>query len=263
MLKKIREASLLFRNAYGNLPGLVLWAELLKEKYLPMGALFKVWVPGYRAPVWLRAKTSDVEVFCQIFGHRELDFYRNPEARYIIDAGANIGLTSVFLAHRCPRAEIDALEIDAENVHVLHLNTAAYPRIRVIEKGLWRTTGYIRILNPNAESWAFMVGEAKPSEVGVIPAVAVGDLLRERGLDRIDLLKMDIEGAEREVLSRDFVDWLPAVKVMAVELHDHFAPGCAVSGKRAAFFSSAAPTSTMPAIVDDAEASDERTKATS
>jgi hypothetical protein len=36
-----------------------------------------------------------------------------------------------------------------------------------------------------------------------------------------------------------------------------------VSGKRAAFFSSAAPTSTMPAIVDDAEASDERTKATS
>jgi hypothetical protein len=36
-----------------------------------------------------------------------------------------------------------------------------------------------------------------------------------------------------------------------------------VSGKCAAFFSSAAPTSTMPAIVDDAEASDERTKATS
>lgn len=36
-----------------------------------------------------------------------------------------------------------------------------------------------------------------------------------------------------------------------------------VSGKRAAFFSSAAPTSTMPAILGDAEASDERTKATS
>jgi hypothetical protein len=44
---------------------------------------------------------------------------------------------------------------------------------------------------------------------------------------------------------------------MGIDMHE------AVSGKRAAFYSSAAPTSTMPAIVEDAEASDEREKAKS
>ena len=100
MIAKILTASALFRRAYGQTRGMLLWVELLKEKLHRQGTPFSVHVPGIKHPVWLRAGTSDVEVFCQIFAHREMDFYQARSPRYIIDAGANIGLTSIQLATR-------------------------------------------------------------------------------------------------------------------------------------------------------------------
>ncbi len=173
MLSKILEASKLFRNAYGQGRGFLLWVELLKEKFVRHGDIFSVHVPNIISTIWLRAKTSDVEVFCQIFGHREMDFYRNSNAKYIIDAGANIGLTSVFLANRCPHAQIDALEVDEENVVVLRKNTAPYKNISVIKNGLWHSKGFIKIFNTEASSWAFSVVEASADDPLAIPAVGV------------------------------------------------------------------------------------------
>lgn len=226
MISKVLEASALFRRAYGNSRGLMLWLELLKEKFVSAGTPFKVHVPGIRHPVWLRARTSDLEVFCQIFGHREMSFFRTSKAQYIIDAGANIGLTSVLLANVCPEARIDALEVDSNNAKLLRLNTAAYGRVRVIEKGLWRQAGYIKILNPEASAWAFQVGETDPLDSDAIQAIGVADLLRESGFACVDLLKVDIEGAEREVFDVQAAQWIGKVRQLAIELHDHMRPGC-------------------------------------
>jgi FkbM family methyltransferase len=229
VLSKLRRATELFRTAYGNARGTLLWLELLKEKFVRPGGLFAVHVPGAPAPVWLRAHSSDVEVFCQIFGHREMDFYHNAEARYIIDAGANIGLTSVFLANRCPLARIDALEVDPQNIDLLRRNVAAYAQVNVIPRGLWRRSGYIKILNPDAQSWAFRVGETSDDDESRIPAVAVADLLRDRGAVTVDLLKIDIEGAEVDILDDSAKVWLGAVKVLAIELHDRMRAGCSAA----------------------------------
>jgi FkbM family methyltransferase len=226
MISKVARASALFRTAYGDSRGFLLWAELLKEKFCAAGQPFKVHVPGIQHPVWLRAKTSDLEVFCQIFGHREMGFFRSREARYIIDAGANIGLTSVLLANVCPSARIDALEVDGNNADLLRRNTAPYKNVRVIEKGLWRKTGFIKILNPDASAWAFRVGEAAGSDAGSIPAIGVADLLSASGFPAVDLLKVDIEGAEKEVFDSGASVWIQHVRQLAIELHDRVKPGC-------------------------------------
>jgi hypothetical protein len=49
-------------------------------------------------------------------------------------------------------------------------------------------------------------------------------LIAETGIECIDLLKMDIEGAEREVFESG--EWISRVGAIAIELHDHIKPGC-------------------------------------
>ena len=49
--------------------------------------------------------------------------------------------------------------------------------------------------------------------------------MAEYMLDGIDLLKIDIEGAEREVFE-DTSAWIGRVRSLIVELHEHFKPGC-------------------------------------
>ena len=55
----------------------------------------------------------------------------------------------------------------------------------------------------------------------------VSKILAESGFDEIDLMKIDIEGAEKEVFSAPDVDeWLSKVKVLVIELHDRMKKGC-------------------------------------
>lgn len=233
MLSRLVDATKLFRGAFGHLSGSWVWAQLLKEKLHPQGDLFSVRVPGIQHPIWLRARTSDVEVFCQLFGRRELDFYHEPRASYIIDAGANIGLATVVLANRCPLAQIDAVEVDQGNLLMLRRNTAAYPNVTVHGVGLWSHRCKLRIVDPSADSWAFTVTEAPAEQEGAIVALGVDDLLSSSGRSQIDLLKLDIEGAELEVLGASAASWLGAVRVLAIELHDRFRPGCTQTLERA------------------------------
>jgi hypothetical protein len=50
-------------------------------------------------------------------------------------------------------------------------------------------------------------------------------LMKDNDIDSIDLLKMDIEGGEKNVLENSS-DWIDSVRAMAVELHDRICMGC-------------------------------------
>ena len=80
-------------------------------------------------------------------------------------------------------------------------------------------------MDPRAEKWAFAV-QKDVSGVGTIRGITMNELFDEFGIDRIDLLKLDIEGAEKEVFGSGPTAWLDRVGVIAIELHDCFKPGC-------------------------------------
>lgn len=71
-----------------------------------------------------------------------------------------------------------------------------------------------------------MVEEARPGEKGAFRSYTVSELLKQSEHRSIDLLKMDIEGAEREVFSLGAEAWIGKVKAMFIELHDYMVPGC-------------------------------------
>lgn len=179
---------------------------------------------------WVREGTSDETVETDVFRphYGALDFDSPERIDTIIDAGANIGLRSIWFAVRYPRATILAVEPEDGNFRLLQKNTAAYPNIRCIQAGLWRRDGFLRITNPEGPAWSFTVEEIPEAEASDrdLRAVTITSLMREYGFERIGILKIDIEGSEKEVFENSG-SWIDRVDFLMVELHDRKKPGCA------------------------------------
>jgi hypothetical protein len=89
--------------------------------------------------------------------------------------------------------------------------------------GLWSHRSTIRISNPDSSSWGYRTAEVPDGPA--LEALDIPEILREFNQSHIDLLKVDIEGAECEVFSNSR-SWIDRVRVIVIELHDRFRPGC-------------------------------------
>jgi FkbM family methyltransferase len=149
----------------------------------------------------------------------------------IIDAGANIGMSAIFYARRFPQARIIAIEAEQSNYALMCSNIRRYANILPVHGALWGADGSISIgtdMLPGASGhWGYTVSP----EAGPIRAYTIPSLMRTFQLDHIDLLKIDIEGAEQEVF--ETCDWQDHVDSFIIELHDRFRPGCAAPVARA------------------------------
>ena len=112
------------------------------------------------------------------------------------------------------------------NFELLRHNTEFYPNITCLKKALWSGPANLSIANPTAESMSFRVSPSAQGDKEGILAVGVKDLAEMFEGSRIDLLKIDIEGAEKEVFQHGMNQWIDQVDTIAVELHDRFQPGC-------------------------------------
>jgi FkbM family methyltransferase len=212
-----------WRRRYGVLAGSRLGLQVRRLAYAaPAGTIVPLRVPGLRHAAYGRARTSDAFVFRQHFLEHELGPGLPATADAIIDAGANVGYAALYLAWRYPEARILCVEVDAGNLAMLGRNVAAYPNIAVVSGGLWSHAARLAITNPEGSAFAFVVVE-RPD--GPIAAFGVDDLQRSQRMPRIDLLKLDIEGAEIEVLS-SAERWIGDVGTILVEEHESLRPGC-------------------------------------
>ena len=193
-----------------------------------------VTVPGMANPVYMRTGTSDRSAFNEVIVKRWYDHpFPGGQPRLIIDAGANVGYASVRFAELYPDADIIAIEPDAENFELVERNIAAYPRASAMRCGVWPRSAELVIENPDAKSWAFRVREAREGESG-FAAVGLNDLLETHASRAIDILKLDVEGAEKELFEDEKChEWLARTKMMFIELHDRIKPGCTEAMERA------------------------------
>ena len=122
-----------------------------------------------------------------------------------------------------------AVEAEASNFAVLTRNVRAYPSVLPIHAALWNKDGQISIAAPSSSESPFSKVEFVVNEVEGAPvrAVTMRTLMREARIESIDLLKVDIEGAEKEVF--ESCDWMGSVRCLAIELHDRFKPGASAA----------------------------------
>lgn len=185
--------------------------------------------------VVLRLGTSDILVLCSIFEREDYGVELSPPPDTIIDAGAYTGFSAIYFAEKYPAAKILALEPDPENFALLVRNVRHYPGIVPLKAALWHEDGYIDLRDPGAGHWSLFVGQEDPEGtrvLGRVEAVSVRTLIERFGLRRIGLLKLNVEGAEKEILEGS-EDWIGRVEAVFTALHDRFRPGCAESFEKA------------------------------
>ncbi|MBH0200290.1 MAG: FkbM family methyltransferase [Nitrospira sp.] len=191
-------------------------------------------VPGLRSHLVLRGGTSDRPTFQKVFFEHEYDVDLGFQPRLIVDGGANVGYASVYFAHRFPEALVLAVEPDPGNFRLLTSNTEAYQNIRRFNYALWPRQAFLKIENPSGNQDSFRVAEVTEKAVHTIPAISIPDLLKQTGAESIDLLKLDIEGAEKELFEDEAAaGWISRIGALIVELHDRFKPGCSTAVERA------------------------------
>lgn len=181
---------------------------------------------------WLRLNSTDPLVWYSVFIQQDYGAELPFHPQTIVDAGAYTGLSSIYFAHRYPDATILAIEPDPENFDLLVKNVEAWPRIQPIHAALWRTDSSVRVIPTCDGQWASLVCDddtvvslSRSPIPTPIKGISVEGLMSQFGLDAIDLMKIDIEGAEKDVFSAP-ATWVRDVGAIFIELHDRFRPGC-------------------------------------
>lgn len=179
-------------------------------------------------PFAFRPNSIDPVTMQQIFQNGDYILpIKNFHPKLILDCGGNIGCASVFFANVYPSAQIYAVEPERMNFKILTYNTVFYDNVHQINSALWDKETSIKILDESVDENAYMTVETTADDPKAFKTITVSKILAESGFDEIDLIKIDIEGAEKEVFSApDVDDWLSKVKVLVIELHDRMKKGC-------------------------------------
>jgi len=170
------------------------------------------------------------------------------EPNYVVDLGANIGLTTLWLSRRYRAARFIAVEPSAGNARLARIN---FERNQVaadlIEAAIGPRDGSVRF-EGSRDSNRGRLGSTGDE----VSMVSMSTLLRRipEGTN-IDLMKMDIEGGEQELLTGD-VAWLVRVRSIIAEFHPEVVdyPGLIKRLERAGFrYLSPALTGRMDSFV--------------
>lgn len=167
----------------------------------------------------LRPDDGDIAVLYEIFAR---DVYRlslrdvqAEEVLTIVDAGANIGLASLYFAAVYPRARIVAIEPNPDNFALLCENARQEPRIvpvRVCLTGLPDQSVFISTAGRGSHFQSNASGQGIP-----VRGLSLTQICEMHGLERIDLLKIDIEGGEKDVFAHPA--FLARTSAIVAELH--------------------------------------------
>lgn len=174
-------------------------------------------------PVYFRGINSDKFMFRQIFISKEYNLKVNSAPKLILDLGANVGYAAIFFANKFPDAKIIALEPDDSNYALAELNTKPYANIQLLKGAVWHQSEKINVVDKGFGKAGMVIekGEGEHS----VKAYTIKELMEIAGAIEIDILKIDIEGAEKEIFEYGYEDWIPKSKMIIVETHDRYKDG--------------------------------------
>ena len=216
----------------GDIPNIERMSFVTVNKKIFRAKRITVAVTSSNYEVTLRLNTSDIPTFHQVFGAHEYDSNNLPaSANVIVDLGANIGLAAVFFAIKYPDARILCVEPEAENFAMLLSNTATLgSRVETQHSAVWVNDGFINLhtedeFGATLGMWGVRTLDRVSKSGKATRCYKLDTLLDNSGFAAVDILKIDIEGAEQKIFSEGVEKWLPRINMIIVETHDRFQPG--------------------------------------
>jgi FkbM family methyltransferase len=185
-----------------------------------------------------RPNTSDEHVIRQVFAaqhynlgklarYREIMSFLQGERQgggrpLIVDAGANIGASSVFFAMVFPESRIVAVEPEPANFALLCANVEKLD-VCCLQAAVASHAGRTRLVDPGRGAWAYRTEASGPGLE--VPQITLSQIFQDHCQPPYYpfLVKIDIEGGEKDLFQAD-TDWVQNTAVVIVELHDWLIP---------------------------------------
>jgi FkbM family methyltransferase len=198
-----------------------------RPAWFPQGAtevsLHVPFTPGPDLQLHLRTNGADHLLLEEILWERVYNYSGGPVGT-ILDLGSNIGVTACYFSRMYPSAEICCVEPDPANVKVLKKNLASnHVRGRVVEGAVGPADGTATLqlhADPRQNSLTAEQGQQQSTQPGTftVKLWSVPSLLEQLHWPRVDLLKVDIEGAEKALFANS-PKWLNQVQAILGEGH--------------------------------------------
>ncbi|MGH2898718.1 MAG: FkbM family methyltransferase [Solirubrobacteraceae bacterium] len=172
------------------------------------------------ASITYRLNRGDIQGIREVWFEEAYRVPFGPGPRTVLDLGANIGLTSLWLAHRYRCECVLAVEPDPSNVMIARRNLADNNVSGVIvEAAAGPSDGIAAFARSRASNLGALVPRPEAEATVDVRVLTPGSILSNAGLDSVDLCKLDIEGAEGALLLTGDTAWLDGVGSMLAELH--------------------------------------------
>lgn len=204
----------------------VVSASAIDGVLTPIARIVAWWYSLKYPPLILRPETTDLAVFQNIFILGELRLPIRIRPKLIIDAGAYTGLSTFYYATKYPKAAVIAIEPETSNYEMLVQNTKRLPNVATLNAGVWPKEAHLKVIDRATGKWGFAVREVAETDEYNIRAVTLDTVLKNSGQSVIDILKLDIEGGEKQLFSYHYQSWLSKANTIVIELHDRITPGC-------------------------------------
>jgi FkbM family methyltransferase len=179
-----------------------------------------------RGPVFLRTRGTDFETLVEIVkgGVYRCVLDAGIPCRTVIDLGSNIGLASLYFASAFPSCRVLAVEPNRGTFEILEMNLQpliAAGRGHAVNAAIWDRDTMLAAWEPDVPDLfsGFKVRPLNAADTEPIRGRSIASLMAEFGFHSVDLLKIDIEGAE-VALFRGDTGWLDCVNAIAIEFHE-------------------------------------------
>lgn len=178
----------------------------------------------FNKQIWITHPFWHLHSLNELFFEELYDFSSDKHEPIIIDCGANIGLSTIFFKRKFPNSRIISIEADPEIFGMLIKNTSQFDlqNLKLLNKAVWIVDGNVTFnasggLGGRIENTSNINSDSLKVTVQSIRLKSLLDDIIKNG-ENIDLLKIDIEGAEIEVI-KDCEDCLAYVDKIFVEYH--------------------------------------------
>lgn len=172
----------------------------------------------------IRARLRDIGPPAEVFG---LDEYDDPNLdwaglRFVIDVGAHIGAFTIWVAARASSCQVFAIEPNPEAIALLreNLDSAGLgARVRVLEGAVAGEAGRRELSITTMSPSATLLPVAERSNARLVTAITLAEAIASSGFPTVDVLKIDVEGAEEEIVAKLTPQVLAPVQAVLVECH--------------------------------------------
>lgn len=193
-------------------------------------------IRNHTLSLFLRYGTTDKKVLKQIFFDQEyypiIDLIKKrcsiQNIRVLVDVGSNIGLSAIWFSNQFPNmSRLVCVEPDNQNFKALTRNINQNfnsHEVVLVNKALWSVSNIQLSLTSafrDGESWSKSVTEGV-LKADSVRSITLEDLLLNCEIKGVDILKIDIEGAEVKLLnSPSFITTIKdEVRFLAIEIHE-------------------------------------------